>query len=183
MVTGRLRHGQPHTARRSSPPALIGVRQAAAALCGRLACQSAGSHSRGRRKVPCDAGGGGAAATEGRRGTWLHLQPAQLGTKAGQAPAPVGAAPLSRGLGSAGGESAGAPPGPGVARGAWQRHLVAGPGAAPPRQRRTAGPAGRARERGRGAPNARRRVPPYCGELEKPGAAGEGSSSQIRSVG
>lgn len=32
-----------------APPSLIGVRRAVAALCGRLGCQSAGSHSRGRR--------------------------------------------------------------------------------------------------------------------------------------
>ncbi|XP_030339981.1 collagen alpha-2(I) chain-like [Strigops habroptila] len=103
-----LRHGQLDA---PSPPALIGVRRAAAALCGSLGCQSAGSHSRGRRTAPCGAEGGGAAAAERRRGTSLHLPPAQLG--AGRAvccSCSCSAFPLAEGRRSrAGNRPAGAP--------------------------------------------------------------------------
>ncbi|XP_064018348.1 uncharacterized protein LOC135185522 [Pogoniulus pusillus] len=67
LLPERLRHRQ--TTDTPSPPALIGVCPAAVALCGRRACQSAGSHSRGRGTVPCGAEGGGAAAADRRRGS------------------------------------------------------------------------------------------------------------------
>lgn len=85
MLTGRLRHGQSHTARRPSPPALIGVRQAAAALCGRLGCQSAGSHSRGRSAVPGEAALLPRRGVEAPRFTCGRLSP---GRRRGRRPCP-----------------------------------------------------------------------------------------------
>lgn len=171
MLTGRLCHGQPHSAQHPSPPALIGVRQAA--LCGRLSCQSAGSHSRGRRTAPCGAGGGGAAAAERRRGTWLHLQPAQLRAEAGKAPAPVGAAPLLGGRGIREG-SAGPGPGSPAARdsdtwrpGLGRRRCASAPGASGRTRGASAG----------GAPGARntllRASPAAAGSRRSPALRGK----------
>lgn len=56
----------------------------------------------GQEAAPCGAERGGAAAAERRRGTSLHLLPAQLGAEAGEPPTAPAAAPHSPRLGSGG---------------------------------------------------------------------------------